>query len=66
MYKNFIRPILFQIDAEKSHNLAIFALKNNLVKYPKIKNYDSLKINICNIDLRNLERGEDTDSRLAI
>ncbi len=52
-YKNFIRPILFQFDAEKSHNLAIFCLKNNLLKYPKIKNYDSLKINICNIDFDN-------------
>lgn len=53
MYKNFIRPILFQINAEKAHNLAIFALKNSLTKYPKVKNYDSLKTSICNIEFNN-------------
>lgn len=53
IYKNFIRPILFQIDAEKAHNLAIFALKNNLIKYPKIRNYDSLKVSISGVDFDN-------------
>jgi dihydroorotate dehydrogenase len=52
-YKNFIKPILFQLDAEKSHNLAIFILKNNLLKYPKIKNYNSLKTTICDLNFDN-------------
>jgi len=43
MYRNFIRPILFKFDAERAHNLAIWALKSNILKYPKIANYDSLK-----------------------
>ncbi|MDB2550945.1 quinone-dependent dihydroorotate dehydrogenase [Rickettsiales bacterium] len=52
-YKNFIKPILFQIDAEKAHNLAIWALKNNILKYPKIINYNSLKVTICGIEFDN-------------
>ncbi|MFT4717730.1 MAG: dihydroorotate dehydrogenase [Rickettsiales bacterium] len=52
-YKNFIRSTLFQLDAEMAHNLAIFGLKSNVIRYPKIKNYDRLKINICNIDFDN-------------
>jgi len=53
MYKNFIRPILFKFDAERTHDFAIRLIKNNLLIYPKIKNYDSLKNNICNIEFNN-------------
>jgi dihydroorotate dehydrogenase len=52
-YTSFIKPILFKIDAERAHNLAIFILKNNLLKYPKIKSYKSLNIKICGIDFDN-------------
>ena len=53
MYRNFIRPILFKFDAERTHDFAIRLIKNNLLIYPKIKNYDSLKNNICNIEFNN-------------
>lgn len=53
MYKNFIRPILFKFDAERTHDFAIRLIKNNFLIYPKIKNYDSLKNNICNIEFNN-------------
>jgi len=53
MYRNFIRPILFKFDAERAHNLAIWALKSNILKYPKIANYDSLKVTICDIEFDN-------------
>ena len=38
-----IRSLIFKFDPEKAHDLAIHALKTNIVPI-KIKNYQSLKV----------------------
>lgn len=49
----FIKPILFQLDPELAHNLAIFSLNNKLILGNKIQNYKSLKNNVLGIDFEN-------------
>ena len=40
-----IRSLIFKFDPEKAHDLAIKALKTNIVPI-KIKNYDCLKVKV--------------------
>jgi dihydroorotate dehydrogenase len=53
MKYNLIKPLLFGLEPEKAHNLAIFALANNLVCHPQIKDYSSLKNEIFGINFSN-------------
>lgn len=67
MKYNLIKPLLFSLEPEKAHNLAIFALANNLVCYPQIKEYPSLKNEVFNINFSNpigLSAGFDKNARI--
>lgn len=48
-----IKPLLFFLEPETAHNLAIQALKYNLVCAPKIVEYSSLKTKVFDIDFLN-------------
>lgn len=48
-----LKPLIFKLDPEFAHNLAIFALKNNLVFAPKLNEYESLKTKVFGIDFAN-------------
>ena len=47
-----IRSLIFKIDPESAHDLAIKALKTNLVPL-KVKNYDCLKVNFLEREIPN-------------
>ncbi len=55
IYK-ILKPLIFKIESEKAHNLAINYLKNfpNLATiFTNRKNYDNLKQEICGIEFKN-------------
>lgn len=49
-YYKFLKPFLFRMDEEKAHNLAIKALKYNLLPKRKLPQYNSLEIKVMNIN----------------
>ncbi|MFT6331787.1 MAG: dihydroorotate dehydrogenase [Lentimonas sp.] len=53
MNYSFLKPLLFRIDPEKAHNLAISALKLGLVLNPKTKEYSSLQNKVLGINFKN-------------
>jgi len=53
MKYSLIKSLLFSLEPEKAHNLAIFALKNNLICSTKIQNYPSLKNDVFGINFSN-------------
>lgn len=53
MNYNFFKPLLFTLEPETAHNLAIKALKYNLICTPKINQYSSLKTSVFGIDFLN-------------
>ncbi len=50
---SLIKHLLFKIDPEKAHNLAIAALRCNLIPYSEKNNYSSLKSKVFDIDFEN-------------
>ena len=52
-FYKIIRPLLFCLNAETSHNLSISILKHNLLPRKKIINYKSLNNTIFNINFTN-------------
>ncbi len=53
MKYSLLKPLLLKLNPETAHNLAIMALKNNLVCYPKIQEYSSLQTKVFGIDFAN-------------
>ena len=47
-----IRSLIFKFDPETAHDLAIKALKTNLVPV-KVKNYESLKVKVLEKEIQN-------------
>ena len=52
-YFKILRPFLFTLNAETAHNLAIKALKYDLVPSSKIKHYSTLKNEVLGINFDN-------------
>jgi dihydroorotate dehydrogenase len=50
---SIFKPFLFQINPETAHNLAIWALKHNLIYAPKNIEYSSLQTKVFGIDFKN-------------
>jgi dihydroorotate dehydrogenase len=50
---SLLKPILFKLNPETAHDLAICALKNNLVFYPQVQEYSSLNTQVFGIDFSN-------------
>jgi dihydroorotate dehydrogenase len=53
MNYSFFKKIIFKLKPETAHNLAIWALKNNLVSRPKIIQCSALKNKVLGIDFEN-------------
>lgn len=53
MNYNFFKPLLFSLKPETAHNLAVRALKYNLVSAPKITEYSSLNTSVFGINFSN-------------
>ena len=67
MKYSLIKPLLFSLEPEKAHNLAIFALAHNLVCSSQIKNYNSLNNEIFGINFSNpigLAAGFDKNAKI--
>ena len=67
MKYSLIKPLLFSLEPEKAHNLAIFALAHNLVCSSQIKNYNSLNNKIFGINFFNpigLAAGFDKNAKI--
>ena len=47
---NYLKPIIYKFDPEFCHDMAIFALKHNLVPKFKTRKYDSLKVNLWDME----------------
>ena len=65
IYPKIIRPLLFALEAETAHNLALAGLKKNFVPAGRLTCRDSLKTNILGIDFTNpigLAAGFDKDA----
>lgn len=52
-YQLFFKPLLFKLNPETAHNLAIWALKHNLAPSPQITEYPSLQSQVFGIDFKN-------------
>jgi dihydroorotate dehydrogenase len=52
-YYNFIKPLVFKFQPETAHNLAISALKRNLIPSQKIYSDEILKSNLFGLDFLN-------------
>lgn len=66
LYKT-IRPLLFLLEPETAHNLAIRFLKSNLF-FPHTKEYANLKQKVCNITFNNpigMAAGFDKNAQVA-
>ena len=53
MNYSFFKPLIFKLDPETAHNLAIYALRYNLVSSPNIIEYPSLQTKVFDIDFKN-------------
>ena len=53
MKYSLVKPLLFCLDPEKSHNLAIKALKYNIARAGDIKEYETLENKIFGINFQN-------------
>ena len=53
MKYSILKPLLFKLNPETAHNLAIWALANNLVFAPKITEYPSLQTKVFGLDFCN-------------
>ncbi len=53
MNYSLLKPFLFKINPETAHNLAICALRHNLVCAPKVTEYSSLQTKVFGIDFKN-------------
>jgi len=53
MTYSILKPLLFKLNPETAHNLAIWALNCNLIPYPSITQYQSLQSKVCGIDFQN-------------
>ena len=65
IYPHIIRPLLFVLEAETAHNLALAGLKKNFVPAGRAISCDSLKTNILGMEFTNpigLAAGFDKDA----
>lgn len=66
IYKT-IQPLIFKLDPELAHNLAIKFLKSNLF-FPQIADYENLKQNLFELEFRNpigMAAGFDKNAEIA-
>lgn len=66
IYKT-LRPLIFKIDPEKAHNMAIKFLKSNLI-LPHIQEYENLQQNLLNLNFKNpigMAAGFDKNAEVA-
>ena len=65
IYPHIIRPLLFALEAETAHNIALAGLQKNFVPAGRLISYDSLKTNILGMEFTNpvgLAAGFDKDA----
>ncbi len=53
MTYSIFKSLLFKLNSETAHNLAIWALKKNLIIHPSIVQYSSLQNKVFGIDFQN-------------
>ncbi len=64
----FFRPLIFQLEPESAHNLAIEFIKNYPFNFGKITEYDNLKTKLWNLDFKNpigIAAGFDKNAKIA-
>jgi len=65
IYPHIVRPLLFALEAETAHNVALAGLKRNLVPTGPLTSCDNLKTNILGMEFSNpvgLAAGFDKDA----
>jgi len=65
-YYKFIKPILFKLSPEFAHDLAIYAMANNVLPKAKLLDYPSLRVNVLGLNFSNpigLAAGFDKNAR---